>query len=253
MQVNITREVHAHYNEDYYTGKSEYSYRDERGQEKFDRYVHNARLQTIARFHKPPANLLDIGCAFGGFIKSANDIGYKAQGLDVSPYAANEGCKEGLNIKAGILEPHTFLANSFDVITLIEVIEHITNPQEYLKQIQNILKPGGLLVIQTANYNGWQATQEGSSYHYYLPGHYYYYSLENLKLLLSQHGFKKFKSFIPVDFGLLPKLKKSRGSFKTISDYLNWVRISLYHFKGKIFWKNKPWTSSMVLYAFIDK
>lgn len=253
MQINNIKNPDKHYTKAYYTGQSEYSYRDERDQEKYDNYVHHARLKNISRFQKAPAEFLDIGCAFGGLVSAACTFGYNAQGLDVSEYAAKSGRKRGRKIKTGALQKDTYPANSFDIITMIEVIEHITNPAQYASYLQKILKPGGMLVVQTANFEAKQALKAGQTYHYYLPGHYHYYSLSNLKRLLAQYGFDRFQAFIPVDFGLIPKLKKSRGNFTSVLDYQKWFGIALYHWKGKFKWHAVPLTSSMVLYGFKNK
>jgi hypothetical protein len=61
--------------------------------------------------------------------------------------------------------------DSFAAITLIEVAEHLTSPRvPHLPQPIACSKRGGVLVIQTANFEGWQAVKGGADYHYYLPG-----------------------------------------------------------------------------------
>ena len=65
----------------------------------------------------------------------------------------------------------------------------------------------------------------------------------------SAAGFSKICIFRPVDFGLLPKLKKSRGDFNSLKDYARWMSIASYHLKGKLKIKEHPLTSSMVVYA----
>jgi len=136
------------------------------------------------------------------------------------------------------------------VITLIEVIEHLEKPQLVFNKLSAILKKDGLLVIQTADFEGLQAKECGSSYHYYLPGHLYYYSFSNLKNILIKNGFSHFIPFFGVDFPLYAKLLKSRGNFKSPKDYLKWFTISLYHLKSKIRIRSERLTSSLVLYAF---
>jgi 2-polyprenyl-3-methyl-5-hydroxy-6-metoxy-1,4-benzoquinol methylase len=142
-----------------------------------------------------------------------------------------------------------FEDNFFSVISMIEVIEHLKNPKTISKYIYDKLKIGGVAVIQTADLSAHQAVRAGNSYHYYLPGHLSYYSESNLKTLFHAAGFKKIHFYRPVDFGLLAKLKKMRGSFTTASDYLRMIPTSMYHFKGYLRWRKVPLTSSMVMYA----
>ena len=245
-------DVSEFYDADYYEGRAEYSYRDERKKTRYDDYVFRARLKNIARFTAPPADFLDVGCAFGSFVAAAGRAGYRARGLDVSPYAVEEGRSRGLDLRRGELSPGVYPPGSFDVATLIEVLEHLPDPETALGTLAEILRPGGLLVLQTANYAGLQARRAGADYHYYLPGHLFYYSAANLRALLARHGFTRAILYRPVDFGLLPKLLKSRGDFQTPLDYLRWARIAWYHMKGKIAWRDFALTSSMVLYAFRD-
>ncbi|MCB1175387.1 MAG: class I SAM-dependent methyltransferase [Leptospiraceae bacterium] len=248
-QARYPVELAGLYTADYYTGKAEYSYRDERSQLAYDRYVWRARLKQIARFQKPPSAFLDVGCSFGGFVASAREWGYQSAGLDISPYAVQYARSQGLDVRQGEVTAGIWPDSQFDIITLIEVIEHLPDPRAALSALARIAKPGALLVLQTANFNGRQARRAGSSYHYYLPGHFVYYSSSNLRRLLEQFDFQVIKIFYPVDFGLGAKLLKSRSRFKSWSDYLQWLRIAWYHLSGKIHWRDRAWQSSMVLYA----
>lgn len=234
------------YEASYYQGNAAYSYIDERKNEKYESYVWDARIKNIMKF-KNEGRFLDIGSSFGGFLSRARAFGFESFGVEISTYSARYANDRGIpTFKGSILEAK-FPEKSFDIITLIEVIEHLDKPDLIFEKLSTILNDDGLLVIQTANFDGAQAKNEGPKYHYYLPGHLYYYSLSNLKLILTKFGFKKFIPYYGVDFSLIAKLKKSRGSFKNLFDYFKWFRISYYHFKSKFF---KGSTSSMVLYAF---
>lgn len=249
MQAVIPRNPVNLYDAEYYSGRAEYSYRDERSREQFDRYVWNARLKHIRKFIPPPADFCDVGCAFGGLVAAAQDAGYRARGLDISPYAVAAGRERGLDLRTGMLEPEALPSKSVDVLTMIEVFEHLPDPQSAMRALSAAVRPGGLVVIQTANFQGRQARRAGADYHYYLPGHFFYYSTHNLRLLFNRFGFNEIHFFRPVEFGLLPKLLKSRGDFQSVSDYLRWIRIAWYHYSGKLAWGDYSHTSSMVMYA----
>ncbi len=240
--------IEKFYTEGYYNGISGFSYVDERLSENFSNYVWDARLKTIRRF-SATGNFLDVGCSFGGFLKRASKY-FTPFGIELSKYSSVHA-KEffGSNIWNGTLDDHPFDYNFFSVITMIELIEHIEYPVVTLQECYNLLKPGGLLVIQTANFDGWQAENEGLRYHYYLPGHLSYFNETNLSGSLMMIGFRMVMPFFPTDFGVIPKLLKSRGSFKNFFDYLKWMKIISYHFKSKIRICGKPLTSSMVIYA----
>lgn len=243
---------HRFYTEEYYTGKAEYAYVDERSQRRFFEAVWDARLKTIKKHVPPPADFLDVGCAFGGFALCAGKHGYRPRGLDISPYAVKEANQGGLDARVGELCDLYTSKERYDVVTLIEVIEHIADPIRAFETLSRIVRPGGLLVLQTANFDGLQAKRAGSKYHYYLPGHLYYYSKSNLRTILKRYGFETQLFFHGTDFGLLPKLRKMAGGFTKWSDRFRWIRASYYHAASRIACRDFAVTSSMVVYAFRD-
>lgn len=253
MQSRMPEDEAALYTEDYYNGRAEYSYNDERRLEHFERYVWKARLRRIESYVKPPADFLDVGCAFGGLALEAGRRGYRAYGLDISPDAVNGARARGLDARRGRITDDIFAPGSMDVVTMIEVIEHLADPAGSVRALRDILRPGGLAVIQTANFSGRQARSEGQDYHYYLPGHLHYFSKDNLTALLRREGFSRVDFYPGVEFGLLPKLQKSRGNFRNAKDYLKWLRIAWYHWKSKAAFGSFALTSAMVLYAVRDR
>ncbi len=245
-QAVFPEDLAALYGESYYSGEADYSYEDERKQEAYYDHVWRARLRTIRRHVPPPASLLDVGCSFGGFVAAAERAGYRGTGLDLSAYAVTEGRKLGRNLIQGDLHQAT---GQYDIITLIEVIEHLPDPLQTMGRLYSLLRPGGLLVIQTANFLGLQAIRAGADYHYYLPGHLFYYSTRNLRLLLEKYGFHRIRFYRGVDFGLLPKLLKMRGGFHCLRDYRRMLPTTIYHLKSRIAFGDFALTSSMVCYA----
>ena len=253
------------YNEAYYTGKQEYSYHDERKQYQYSQFVWNARLQTIKKY-VTEGRLLDVGCSFGGFVQTASHKGFLSVGLDVSSYAIDQGNywarlnhknRAFLGLFQGDLlnipQHFVFLPNSFNVITMIEVAEHLSDPIANFKNAFTLLDNNGVLIIQTANFEGWQFKDAGVHYHYFMPGHLVYYTATALKEMLQKIGFTSFKEFFPTDFSVLAKLRKSRGGFKKIADYKKWIHIIYYHYRSKLKKEGHPLTSSYVLYAFKKK
>jgi len=236
------------YSEEYFKGKADYSYIDEREIKKYSQYVWKKRINVIHKYIKN-GNFLDVGCSFGGLLECASKY-YAAYGIEMSDYAYTHSREIfGDNIHHGTLRDHKFDDNFFSVITMIELIEHLNDPVSAVNECFKLLRRDGVLVVQTANMNGKQAQDLGGNYDYFMPGHLSYFTAENLTMLLKTAGFRKIKIYYPVEFGLVPKLLKSRGSFKKISDYSAWLRISSYHIKSKIHFGNFAMTSSMVIYA----
>ncbi|MCL5102484.1 MAG: class I SAM-dependent methyltransferase [Armatimonadetes bacterium] len=98
---------------------------------------------------QPSGKLLDIGCADGHFLSVARKRGYDCTGIDESialtDYAA--GIIQG-RIVQGAYDKESFPQNSFDVVTLLQVIEHIPVPKTALDTAYYHLRPGGLLVVE---------------------------------------------------------------------------------------------------------
>ncbi len=245
--------AYSFYTRGYYEGKETYSYQDERKNEKFAGYVWRKRIDILARMEKTlgEKNFLDVGCAFGGLMKVAEEKGYKSYGVEVSEYSGGYAMERfGKDrIFIGSIENIALPRDFFSMVTMIEVIEHIVNPKKAILNIYNSMKKDGVLLIQTANMRGLQAKIYGKNYHYFLPGHVSYFNDKNLKNLLKQSGFSKIKVYGGVEFGLLPKLMKSRGDFNSPHEYLKWIRIALYHLLSKIRIGNLFFTSSMVIIA----
>lgn len=102
----------------------------------------------IVKCRQPHANswrLLDWGAGLGGLVRTARELGIEADGLDEG-YAATVLAAKGL-----LAPPLSELRERYDVITAIEVVEHLTNPLPVLRSIANCLKPGGFLYITTGN------------------------------------------------------------------------------------------------------
>ena len=242
------RTVRALYSEDYYRGTAEYSYYDEREAERYARYVWDARLRVMGRYARG-GNFLDVGAAFGGFMNAASTR-YSVYGIEPSEYSGGEAKKRyGERVHIGTLEDHPFESGSFSAITMIEVIEHLADPARALSECFRLLCDGGVLVVQTANMAGRQARSRGERYEYFMPGHLSYFTRKNLTGLLHKSGFSRVDAYLPVEFGLLPKLLKSRHTFKSIADYRSWIRIAWYHLKSSVHFGDFALTSSMVLYA----
>ncbi|URA09894.1 methyltransferase domain-containing protein [Thermospira aquatica] len=252
FQPKETEEAAHLYDEGYYTGTSIYTYQDERQHKDAAMAVWRSRVNALSRLEKStgPKRWLDVGCAFGGLLEAAKEKGYEPYGLEISEYSG--GYARTVfpgHIWIGNVEDFDLPQDFFSVVSLVEVIEHLAHPMKALERVYRSLQEGGLLLVQTADMDGLQARFKGENYHYYLPGHLSYFDRHNLALVLRRVGFRRIRFIGGVEFGLLPKLIKSRDSFHSLWDYRHWIRISLYHLASKI--TIGPWhlTSSMVMLA----
>jgi 2-polyprenyl-3-methyl-5-hydroxy-6-metoxy-1,4-benzoquinol methylase/ribosomal protein S27E len=155
----------------------------------YDKQYHR-RLQLIEKYAQGKGKLLDIGCGGGFFLKAAEERGWDPHGIDIVPgfveFARDE--LQLKNVHCRSLEQSEYEKNFFDVIVLWDLIEHLPHPSEFLKTINNIIRPGGLLVIWTPNANN-AAWLKGNWYGYEPLQHLYFYSPATLKQTLQSTGF----------------------------------------------------------------
>ncbi len=95
--------------------------------------------------------MLDLGCATAGLMAEFITRGWQAQGVEVSPSAVRFDQEMGFDVRQGTLEEAHFKNNSFELITLTHVIEHLENPFATIQEAARLLKPGGKLFIRTPN------------------------------------------------------------------------------------------------------
>ncbi len=174
-------------------------------------------LRRIKNRKPTPAHLLDIGAATGTFIELAIEAGYTAEGVELSAYAAEAARQKGLKVQTGKIEDASFSPESFDIITMFDVFEHISNPIEVLGAAKKLLKPGGIIVVNTVDADSLYARVLGKYWHLIVPPeHLLYVSVSNFGAFLTRNGFQPLES---------AKIGKSFPFPYVLSTFARWVRI----------------------------
>jgi 2-polyprenyl-6-hydroxyphenyl methylase/3-demethylubiquinone-9 3-methyltransferase len=97
---------------------------------------------------------LDVGCGAGLLAEPLARLGATVTGIDATPevihVARDHGAKQGLSIDYRVGEVQA-LGGEFDLVTAMEVVEHVADPAAFVKALSNRLAPGGLLVMSTPN------------------------------------------------------------------------------------------------------
>jgi 2-polyprenyl-3-methyl-5-hydroxy-6-metoxy-1,4-benzoquinol methylase len=135
------------------------------------------------------SKVLDIGTAGGAFLDAATKYGYDAYGMEPSHYLVDKGCERGLQIRQGTIESHTFEPNSFDMITLWDVIEHLPDPKFALKETRKLLKPDGVLLINYPDIGTLQAKMAGKRFWWILSVHLHHFSRDTIEKICDKTGF----------------------------------------------------------------
>lgn len=135
-------------------------------------------------------DLLDVGAYIGVFVEVAQAAGWRAQGIEPSAWAASIAQSRGLDVRAGTLDSPDLAAESFDVVTLWDVIEHLADPATELQRARALLRPGGWLVIHTMDIDAPIARLMGGRWPWLMDMHLYYFSRDTLGQMLTDQGYK---------------------------------------------------------------
>ncbi len=136
-------------------------------------------------------DLLDIGCFNGDFLSVAAAAGANVYGLELQQEAAAiaESRFPGRILQTNVCGSD-FPERKFDIITVFAVIEHITEPVEMVKRCFELLKPGGLLMLETPDSGSLSAKLLGKYWIAYAPvEHLYLFSRKSLDISLAAAGF----------------------------------------------------------------
>jgi len=136
-------------------------------------------------------DLLDVGSGIGAFVNEMARNGWQVTGLE-----PDEGARQvskqifGRELKYAD-ELFSLSPNSFDVITLWHVLEHVHDLQKYVQQFKNLLKRDGKLIIAVPNYTSFDASTYREYWAAYdVPRHLYHFSPSAMNFLIEQHGMK---------------------------------------------------------------
>lgn len=136
--------------------------------------------------------LLDFGCGAGYFLELAEQRGFDACGVDLSPDSVKEANERLTAATAHFGAPEEvpeIAAGGFDVVTLWSVLAHLPRPVEDFRKFRELLCPGGVLMILTVNAQSLLLKAYGSGWNGFTRNHLMFYSRETLPLLLRQAGF----------------------------------------------------------------
>ena len=168
------------------------------------------RCLSIVEERANGGRLLDVGCAAGHFLKVAAEAGWKVTGVEPCGWLADYGVRHlGVNILPVTLQQAQFANSYFDVVTMWDVLEHVPDPKSDLREVWRVLKPGGLLVVNSPDVGTWMARLAGRRWWFFLSVHLYYFTADTLERVLHETGFSGFQTrphFQVLSIGHLAKM-----------------------------------------------
>jgi SAM-dependent methyltransferase len=152
----------------------------------------NSAKQKLARCRKllgasrsvNDLRLLDVGCGFGTFVEIARNLGYSAFGID--PYLPEKLQKPYLRKET----PEAVTAQSYDIAVLLNVAEHLENPEPMFTAVRRLLKPDGVLLLTCPFGNSLARRFYKSRWgHLALEEHLLFWTPDSLTRMLRKMGF----------------------------------------------------------------
>ncbi|MFT3842596.1 MAG: class I SAM-dependent methyltransferase [Myxococcaceae bacterium] len=112
-------------------------------------------LDSLAKLHPTAKKVLDVGCGPGHFLKLARERGFQCTGIEPDANVIERARRNsGVDVRHGFFPAALQPDDAFDVITLHDVFEHLTDPAQVLEQCRTRLNPGGVLILNCPSKNG---------------------------------------------------------------------------------------------------
>lgn len=154
-----------------------------------ERRLQMKRLLQRVRREKPGGRLLDVGAGSGMLVEEALSLGFEAEGIEPSRWLQERAAGRGLAVHLGTL-PSPAVRPPYDVVTLIDVIEHVSDPMELLRQAAGHLAPEGLAAVVTPDVGSLAARLLGRRWWHFRVAHIGYFSRATLQRALRAAGFE---------------------------------------------------------------
>lgn len=213
------QELQLYYAEKYYQeGKGSYELAYSNDELAYFRAKLEQRWAVLQHHHAPeicPARLLDVGCGEGYALAFFRERGWTVKGLDFSSAGVesrNPGCMDALSIGDVfvLMKDEIAAGETYDVVWLQNVLEHVLDPLELLKSLRKLVAPGGLAVVTVPN--DFSITQRAALAHQHidsafwvaLPDHLTYFDHVSLAMTVNATGWQCLEMLgdFPVDWFL---------------------------------------------------
>jgi len=169
-------------------GKSQQRY-----QQRMSKVLLRAKAQLPYSAMNP--RFLDVGCSSGALLQVAKRCDFSVHGVEPAEKAAHTASQlADVDVFTGFLADAHYPDHHFDIITLFEVIEHLTDPIAITQEMMRILKPGGILLIGTNNADSWSYQALGNRCEYLdikkHGGHISFFTPNSMRKLAEQSGMR---------------------------------------------------------------
>lgn len=155
------------------------------------------KLNLINSLQPDKGKILDIGAGTGEFLLVAKKDGWQTTGLEPNNKAKKIATDKGISFVEKTKELEN---NTFDVISMWHVLEHVPDLEEQINELKRLLKPSGTLIIAVPNFKSFDAKYYGKFWAAYdVPIHLWHFSKTSIKLLFEKKEMKLVK-ILPMKF-----------------------------------------------------
>ncbi len=153
--------------------------------------VYHRRILHLIEQYKISGSMLEVGIGAGFFLELAQQQGWNIQGIEPSEAACRYVSQTvSVPICNETLETAHLTPKSIDTIVLRHVLEHIAEPQMFMRELRRILKDDGLMCLVVPNFGGLHARVEREAwFHLSIPYHVAHYTKRPLQQLIDENGF----------------------------------------------------------------
>jgi 2-polyprenyl-3-methyl-5-hydroxy-6-metoxy-1,4-benzoquinol methylase len=137
----------------------------------------------------PAGTLLDVGCSTGTFLSVARGY-FQVTGVEPDPATSAQAQAEGLDVLVGSVHDVIPPVGGFDAVTMFHVIEHLDSPRELVGTVRGLVRPGGIVLIETPTVDGLWFRIARQRWRQLIPDHYFFFSRQTLERLLAVCGFE---------------------------------------------------------------
>jgi len=196
------------------------------------------RYYGYIKKYKKNGRILDIGCSAGFFLKAAKENGWETYGLEISDDTAEIARKRyRLNVLTGVLNENTFPAGYFDVVSMWDIIEHVSDPMKTMFIVNKILAPHGVVILSTPNIDGLfprlaykMSGRMNDWLHPEPPYHLFQFSKKTIARLLKDSGFRLLEIYdkkIPIMY-MVRSFKLLSVPFKKLLYYILLIPMAIF-------------------------
>ena len=149
--------------------------------------------KLVTRVNQGKGRILDVGCGTGDFLKICEQSGWSIAGIEPNEKARELALRKTKlkDCQGTIEEMIETISESFDVITMWHVLEHVRNLTDFVSKIKTMLKPGGVLIVAVPNFKSNDAKHYGSSWAAYdVPRHLWHFSRNSMEIIFSDLDMK---------------------------------------------------------------